>query len=179
MHQSKNEIRKLARKTRAYSQSPEKSAVICQKFLTEIALKPDDIIASYHPMGSEVEVEELNKTLSEKYNLCLPCITSPDAPLIFRKWIAGENLIEGKYSIFEPSEKSQILTPDIIIVPLLAFDENKNRLGYGGGYYDRTLALYPNAKKIGLAYEAQKFEYIPSEKYDIKLDTIITEEKIY
>jgi 5-formyltetrahydrofolate cyclo-ligase len=179
MHPTKNEIRKIARKARAYSQSPEKSTVICQKFLTEIALKPDDVIASYQPMGSEVEIEELNKTLSKKYNFCLPCITSPDAPLIFRKWVAGEALIEGKYSIFEPSSKSVILNPDIIIVPLLAFDENKNRLGYGGGYYDRTLALYTNAKKIGLAYEAQKFEYIPSGKYDIKLDTIITEEKIH
>ena len=80
-------------------------------------------------------------------------------------------------NIYNPeSEPGQL---DTIIVPLVAFDASCNRLGHGGGYYDRFLKKYPKAKKIGLAFELQKLKEIPTEPHDVKLDAVVTEERIY
>ena len=97
--------------------------------------------------------------------------------MIFRKWDRTQPLCLGKFGIPEPHSNHVSLEPDILIVPLLAFDKNKNRLGYGGGYYDKY--LYESEKKniltIGLGFSFQKTKYVPTNKYDKKLDYVLTE----
>ena len=97
--------------------------------------------------------------------------------MIFRKWDRTQPLCLGKFGIPEPHSNHVSLQPDILIVPLLAFDNNKNRLGYGGGYYDKY--LYDSKKKniltIGLGFSFQKTKCVPTNKYDKKLDYVLTE----
>ena len=99
----------------------------------------------------------------------------------FFEWSFDEPLSISKYGIPEPISK-KIVYPDVLIIPLVAFDYNLNRLGYGGGYYDRYLAKFLKKKKIikiGIAYSFQKLVKIPTNKYDIKLDYIVTEKRLY
>ena len=99
----------------------------------------------------------------------------------FFEWSFDDPLSINKYGIPEPISK-KIIHPDVLIIPLVAFDNELNRLGYGGGYYDRYIAKSFKKKriiKIGIAYSFQKLNKIPINKYDIRLDYIITEEKFY
>ena len=99
----------------------------------------------------------------------------------FFEWSFDKPLSINKYGIPEPISK-KIIYPDVLMIPLVAFDDNLNRLGYGGGYYDRYLAKFFKKKKIikiGIAYSFQKLQKIPTNKYDIRLDNVFTEERFY
>ena len=101
--------------------------------------------------------------------------------LIFSKFDSEKSLTKNKYGIFEPTKINQSI-PDIIFVPMLGFDKNLNRIGYGKGYYDKTISKLRNLKKIfvvGLAYDNQMVKCIPTENHDEKMDLIITDKKIY
>jgi len=114
----------------------------------------------------------------EQARLALPCVTAPDAPLEFRAWAPGDALETGAYSIACPQPRAPVLTPDLVLVPLLAFDHMGRRLGYGGGYYDRTIAALRAAgdvQVVGLAYSAQRLTRVPSAAHDMRLDWIVTE----
>ena len=93
-------------------------------------------------------------------------------PMIFRKWIPGQTLVKGSFNIDVPDTKSRVLIPNILLVPTLGFNEKNFRLGYGGGYYDRTLAQ-SNAFTIGLCFEHGKSSEIIEEEHDIPLDLVI------
>ncbi len=110
---------------------------------------------------------------SKKIPISLPCIIEESNQMIFREWKNGDELIKGKYGILEPSEKNKVIIPSVLFVPLLAFDDNGNRLGYGGGYYDDFLVNHPLAKKIGIFYPFQEVEHVPLEPHDLKLDEIL------
>ena len=139
-------------------------------------------IAIYHPIKSEIsplKLIEICKRLSIK--ICLPVIHKNNNELIFSKFDNGINIKKNKYGIFEPTQLSQII-PDIIFVPMIGFDENLNRLGYGKGFYDRTISKLRKLKKIfviGLAYDNQMVQSIPAENHDEKMDIILTDIKIY
>ena len=100
----------------------------------------------------------------------------------FRSWKIKEPLYVSKFGILEPENKKEEITPDLIIVPLVAFDDELNRIGYGKGYYDRSLRKIKKIKKksvfLGIAYNFQKYKSIPINKYDFKLDYIFTEQGI-
>ena len=106
-----------------------------------------------------------------------------DQHLIFRKFTDETNLVEGFMNIKEPPIKNPIIIPELLFVPCLAFDTCGFRLGYGGGYYDRTFKyLKKNNNKyisVGYAFDGQKVSELPKDKFDIKLDYVITEKKIY
>ena len=100
--------------------------------------------------------------------------------MLFKEWKADDKLIQGKYGIMTPSIKIYT-TPKILIVPMLAFDKNKDRLGYGGGYYDRTISfLEKNSKilKFGVAFDEQEIKKVPTMSFDKKMDLILTPTKI-
>jgi 5-formyltetrahydrofolate cyclo-ligase len=134
------------------------------------------IIGGYYPVNFEVDDLTLLKRLEKnKYTICLPVIKD-NFQMDFYKWSFSDPLKINKYGIPEPENKS-IAYPDILLIPLLAFDKNLNRLGYGGGYYDRLIEKFEKKKKIikiGLAFSIQKIDKVPINKYDKKLDYIVT-----
>ena len=143
-----------------------------------------NICSSFISIYSEINTKELNYYLLEKQKiLCLPCVSTNHSHLIFRKYNFDQKLVRGKFDILEPSDNNELLIPDVLFVPCLAFDKNGYRLGYGGGYYDKTFDyLIKNKKKftsVGYAFEGQKLSSLPIDKYDIKLNYVMTEKNIY
>ena len=137
-------------------------------------------IGGYFPVNCEVDDLEILKEFKKKnYQISLPVIKK-NFDMDFYKWSYREPLKINKYGIPEP-ESNFLVYPDIILVPIVAFDNNLNRLGYGAGYYDRLISKLNKKKKllkIGLALSAQKIDNIPTNKYDKKLDYIVTEKYI-
>ena len=138
------------------------------------------IIGGYYPVNFEIDdLLLLKKFEKNKFIISLPVIKK-NFQMDFYKWSFSEILKVNKYGIPEPESKN-IVYPDILLVPLVAFDKNLNRLGYGGGYYDRTiekLSKKKNIIKIGLALSVQKIDKVPINAYDQKLDYIITNKYI-
>ncbi|MDC0396105.1 5-formyltetrahydrofolate cyclo-ligase [Candidatus Pelagibacter sp.] len=138
------------------------------------------IIGGYYPVNFEVDDLTLLKRLEKnKYTICLPVIKD-NFQMDFYKWSFSDPLKINKHGIPEPETKS-IAYPDILLIPLLAFDKNLNRLGYGGGYYDRLIEKFEKKKKIikiGLAFSIQKIDKVPIKEYDKKLDYIVTNKYI-
>jgi len=137
------------------------------------------IVAGYAATRGEIDVFPALSLLAGKgHTLCLPVVDHKESPLIFRAWKPGAKLIKSSYAIEIP-ESGETLVPDIIITPLLAFDAARNRLGYGAGYYDRTISQLRKANKklqaVGVAYALQQVTVVPAESYDEKLDAVITE----
>ena len=136
------------------------------------------IIGGYYPVNSEMDDLDLLKRFENKnYIISLPVIKK-NFNMDYYKWSFSDPLRINKYGIPEPANKN-IIYPDILLIPLVAFDKNLNRLGYGGGYYDRLIKKFSKKKiiKIGLAFSFQKVNNIPINEYDIKLDFIVTEKK--
>lgn len=183
---TKETLRKAAKKIRnkeSLSKKEYAGTNAANFFFKNISIDNNSIVALYHPTNNELSTIELLKELSLKNIItCLPVIKEVGKPLDFKKWQYGEQLVQSKFfNIKEPIGKC--ITPNIIILPLLAFDKNLNRLGYGGGFYDRTLK-YLNSNgssyiSIGYAYSFQEVDAVPTNENDVPLDYIITEEKIF
>ena len=142
------------------------------------------VVSGFLPIGSEIDVRHtLDLALKNDFEICLPCVVEKDTPLIFRKWRDGNKLIKEKFGTQAPTEQAKILIPNVIITPLLAFDKKKYRLGYGGGFYDRTIAQFNQQNHeyitIGVALDMQKVDEVPIGTYDEALNFIITEKRIY
>ena len=138
------------------------------------------IIGGYYPVNFEVDDLMLLKKLEKKkFDISLPVIKKK-FQMNFYKWSFTDLLKINKYGIPEPETKN-IVYPDVLLIPLVAFDKNLNRLGYGGGYYDRLIKKLSKKKKIikiGLALSVQKINKVPTNVYDQKLDYIITNKYI-
>ncbi|MDA9071525.1 5-formyltetrahydrofolate cyclo-ligase [Candidatus Pelagibacter sp.] len=139
-----------------------------------------NLIGGYYPVNFEIDDLELLKKLEKKkFEISLPVIKK-NFQMDFYKWSFSNPLKINKYGIPEPEIKN-IVYPDILLIPLVAFDKNLNRLGYGGGYYDRLISKLSKKKKIikiGLAFTVQKIDKIPISVYDKKLDYIVTNKYI-
>lgn len=132
------------------------------------------VLSGYWPMRGEADPIPAMKT--HPGPLCLPVVTGKGVPLVFRGW-KGEPLDSGPFGTSHPGESSPVLRPEVVIVPLAAFDRAGNRIGYGGGYYDRTLELLRSRGEvtaIGLAFASQEVPEIPAETFDQPLDLIVT-----
>ena len=138
------------------------------------------IIGGYYPVNHEVDdLEILNEFQKKRINIALPVIKK-NFKMNFVEFSLDKPLIVNQYGIPEPNEK-KIVHPDILLIPLVAFDKKLNRLGYGSGFYDRFINSLKKIKKIttiGLAFHFQEVRSIPVSKYDQKLDYIITNKKI-
>ena len=116
------------------------------------------------------------------HEVCLPVVTKQSDKLTFRSWQYVDGVVRGSFGTWHPPANKQEVMPSVILAPLLAFGNNGERLGYGGGYYDRTISILKLQKNIiiiGLAYEAQKRSNIPLNDNDQKLDWVVTEETAY
>ena len=125
-------------------------------------------------MGTEIDVRPLLNALHARGHPVLLPFTPPcGQPLSFRRWQPGDALRPGRFGTL--TSIGEIGTPDVLLVPLLAWDGRGHRLGYGGGYYDRTLALLPGRCAIGCAYDVQRVPELPVGPHDIPLDAVATE----
>ena len=164
------------------AQELTKNGLTCLKPI--IALYPSNnaLISLYWPIRSEINTRPLIDALSLLgHTISLPIMHQVKQPLVFRKFVPGDDLVKGPYGLSEPSDDKALIEPDIIFAPLAAFDRRGFRLGYGGGIYDATFTKLRNRKKItaiGLAYALQEIDQVPIEPHDQKLDYLITEREI-
>ena len=135
------------------------------------------VIALYIPVGDEMDCRFLQQTLENQgYKTALPVILAKDQPLTFRLWGQGDPLEDSHHGTQQPASDAPAVTPTVMITPLLAFNRDCYRLGWGGGYYDRTLAANTDIQAFGFAYAAQYMEDMPVEAHDWPMHGIITEE---
>ncbi len=138
------------------------------------------IVGSYYPVNFEADTSQVMKMFKQKgYKLSLPVISSK-YDMKFYTCNLNEPLYVNKYGIPEPKSKIKVI-PSILLIPMVAYDKRLNRLGYGGGYYDRFLKKYEekNILKIGLAITCQEVKKLPTNNFDKKMDYILTEKKLY
>jgi 5-formyltetrahydrofolate cyclo-ligase len=139
-----------------------------------LAPPPGAVVAGFWPMRGEIDLRPLLQALHARGHVVVLPETPPRGqPLLFRRWWPGMTMLAGRFGTFFPGGAAD--TPDVLFVPLLAFDRSGRRLGYGGGYYDRTLAALPGAVAIGCAFAAQELDAVPAADYDARLDAIATE----
>ena len=151
---------------------------------TLAALAPPQIpIALYAALPGELDCFPLLERLAaQNFPTLLPAAGAKATPLKFRLWRPGEKLVVGRFGLREPDISAPEMTPKIIFAPLLGFDAEGGRLGFGGGYYDATLAQLRREAPVlagGLAFSCQQAERIPREKHDQSLDFVITEDRIF
>lgn len=167
-----------ARDAAAAVAGPEAAERAAALFLEAIDPPAGAVVSGYCPIGSELDPTPLLLRLAARgARLALPVVVAKNAPLAFRAWAPGEPLIPGVYGARIPA-KEDPRRPEILIAPLLAFDRTGARLGYGGGYYDRTLAALRAegpARAIGFAFAAQERAALPAEATDQRLDAVVTE----
>jgi len=162
----------------------EASREIIAKFMGEIPLEKNDRVAGYWPVSGEVDIKILLEILhEERHIVSLPCVISEEEPLSFRQWLPGMHLhINSRFGTYEPEKTAKIVNPNIVIVPLLAFDAAGYRLGFGKGFYDRTIAAMKETRSdilfAGVAYDAQQVPLVPRNEHDQKLDCVVTERRV-
>ena len=144
-----------------------------------IAPHAGSVVSGYSPLKSEINPLPLMRRCTEAgAALALPVVAGRGQPLIMRAWDFGQALGSGVWGIREPKPESPEVDPDILIVPLLAFDRRGNRIGYGAGYYDMTIARLRALKTVtavGLAFAAQEIDEVPNTPRDARLDLVLTE----
>lgn len=151
-------------------------------FLRAVSLPEKTTIAAYLAQGTEMNPARLVETLRARgHRICLPCTPARGQPLAFRLYGPNDALCKGPNGIPEPLPEAKDVAPDVLLIPLLGFDNKGNRLGQGGGFYDRTLAWGRARGKIvaiGIAYAAQEVEAVPVSAYDERLELIVTEKGV-
>jgi 5-formyltetrahydrofolate cyclo-ligase len=132
------------------------------------------VVAGFLPIGDEIDLRPLLQALHDRgHTLVLPVTPKRGLPLTFQEWTPGEELVAERFGTSRPTGAERL--PDFLLVPLLAFDVHGHRLGYGAGYYDRTLAALPERFALGCGYAAQQMDAVPAGPYDVPLDAVATE----
>lgn len=165
------------------------ATAIRDNLLSGFEVEAGCVVAGYWPMSDEADVRPLLLALQEAGIPCaLPVIVGANQPLIFRRWVPEDPLVDNHYGIAEPDDQAEIVTPGLLLVPLIAFDRRGFRLGQGGGYYDRTLealrtvpAGQPTTGQaaplaIGIAFAGQEVDSVPHDRFDQLLDGVVTED---
>jgi 5-formyltetrahydrofolate cyclo-ligase len=184
LRQSKNDLRSqaIAQRDALTAAKRAKAARAIAAHALPVELPPGVCIAGFSTIRSEIDVAPLMRSLAARGALlALPVVAGQDQPLIFRRWTEETRLVRGPYGIFEPSPEADEAEPDIVLVPLAAFDRAGHRIGYGGGYYDRTLERLRKLKKItaiGVGFSVQEIAAVPSSDHDARLDLVLTENEI-
>jgi len=182
-HQKK-QLREAALARRDALPAPERAAAaesVAQRPLP-LAVSAGMIVSGYSPMRSEINPVPLMRRLADAGAcLALPVTPMRGNPLIMRAWAFGDELSSGVWGIREPKADAPEVFPDIMLVPLAAFDREGHRIGYGAGYYDLTIARIRAMKPvtaIGLAFAAQEIEKVPTTPFDQQLDLVLTENEV-
>ncbi len=175
------EVKAAARKAAFAARAgadPTLAAAANRALIEAVRAAPGRVVSAYWPIRDEIDIRPVLHDLAPTHDLCLPVVVAKGTPLVFRRWRPGDALREENFGTFVPHATEELI-PEILIVPLAAFDARGFRLGYGGGFYDRTLAALRAAGRpvtaIGIAYEAQRIAEVPVEATDQPMDLIVTE----
>ncbi|THD68492.1 MAG: 5-formyltetrahydrofolate cyclo-ligase [Bradyrhizobium sp.] len=183
MSSSKGTLRAaaLARRDALGSEDRAAAALAIAAHGLPLDIKPGTVVAGYSPIRSEIDPGPLMRKLAAAgARLALPVIVAREQPLQFRLWSIDDKLQRGALGIPEPSPDAAETIPDILLVPLAAFDRAGHRIGYGAGHYDCTLGQLRAAKNIvaiGLAFAAQEIPDSAASAHDARLDLVLTEEQ--
>ena len=174
---SKQELRIAAREKRRTLKHPDFAQAIAHH-AEALAIPKGAIVGAYHALPEEADPARLVERLVELgCHIAYPRVAAKTQPLEFHRVPDGAVMAPGAFGIHEPLDSWPRVTPDILLVPLLAFDGSGHRLGYGGGFYDRTLALL-KVPAIGIAYAGQEVASLPHGDHDRTLDMVLTEQGI-
>jgi 5-formyltetrahydrofolate cyclo-ligase len=169
----------LARRDALPAQSRQLAAAAIAARAFPLIIAAGTIVSGFMPLKSEINPLPLMRKLADAgARLALPVVVGRGKPLIMRSWQWGEPLVPGVWGIREPGPAAAEVQPDILLVPLLAFDRSGHRIGYGAGYYDLTIAQLRARKPIaaiGIAFAAQEVEAVPRTAFDAQLDLVLTE----
>jgi 5-formyltetrahydrofolate cyclo-ligase len=142
--------------------------------LAENLPAPGTVVAGFWPLAGEIDIRPLLHALVDRgHPVVLPVTPPRGSPLAFRLWRPGDAMALGRFGT--PVPVGETMAPAMLLVPLLAFDRGGHRLGYGAGYYDRTLAALPGARTLGCAFAAQELDSVPAGPQDLPLDAVATE----
>jgi 5-formyltetrahydrofolate cyclo-ligase len=147
-------------------------------FLAAVKPSPRAVVGGYWPVGTELDVRPLLTALHERGHLCALPVAQRRQPLTFHVWQPSDKLVAGVFGILMPDRRTPIVVPDVLLVPILAFDTDGMRVGYGGGYIDRTILNIRSRKElltVGIAYAAQHVAKVPVDPFDQRLDWVVTE----
>jgi 5-formyltetrahydrofolate cyclo-ligase len=180
----KSELRREAL-VRRDAIAPEQRAAAAETIAARpfpVAVPPGSIVSGFSPMKSEINPVPLMRRLADGgAKLALPVVMGRGQPLIMRAWTFGERLTSGVWGIREPDAGAPEVLPDILIVPLAAFDRAGHRIGYGAGYFDMTLHRLRGLKPIvavGIAFAEQEIAAVPATPRDARLDLVLTEREV-
>ena len=170
------------RRAAAHAANPLAGMTLAARWPRAALPPPGAVVSAYWPFRHEIDPRPLMKRLAALgYVLALPMTPEKGSrdPLHFSRWSTDVVLTPRSFGVHEPASDAEHLTPDLLLVPLLAFDRRGGRLGYGAGHYDRTLkglrAANPRVRAIGVAFAAQEVEHLPTEPHDQPLDAVLTE----
>ena len=179
--EEKTALRKeMARRRReAMDGAPDDLAKRLLASFGAVPLPPATVASGYLPIRSELDPRPMMAELAAVgWCLALPVVIAANSPLLFRAYSFGDSLVRGRFDTEVPGEDKPELVPQLLLVPLLAFDRSGYRLGYGGGFYDRTLSglrAQHHVQAVGVAFAAQEIEQVPRDAMDHRLDWIVTE----
>lgn len=177
---------KRAERTRALARRADAHALhgasagtgLAEHGLAFLGIAPGVVVSGFSAIRDEIDPKALLERLDgEGYRIALPVLQGKGRPLQFRSWSPGDQMGSGQWGIAEPLPDKQEVFPDVVLVPLLAFDANGYRLGYGGGFYDRTLERLRARKPVvavGVGYDELKIDAVPHLDYDERLDWVLT-----
>ena len=173
----------LAKRDALSDEQRAAAAQAMSKHAVPFAILPGIVVSGYSPIRSEIDPAPLMRKLAEQgAKLALPAVMARGKSLAFRAWSGNDRLMLGPLGIPEPSPAAAELIPDIMLVPLAAFDPQGHRIGYGAGHYDFTLEHLRKVKAItaiGMAFAVQQIKAVPAQPHDVALDYVLTEKKVF
>ena len=166
----------------ASARCPDAGRLVVRQVAALALARPPSVVSGFWPVRGEIDPRPLMRHFAEGgAPMALPVVGRPRAPLLFRLWDETDELVPGVFDIPVPAADKPAVTPDLMLVPLLAFDSRGYRLGYGGGFYDRTIAALSQRGPlitIGIAFDGQQVDSVPHDDHDRQLDFIATERRI-
>ena len=180
----KRDLRLQAAERRRQAMGHREAAAIAvrDRFLQTFDLAPAVAISAFWPLDDEFDPRPLFMELQRRgHPVGLPVVVRKGQPLLFRRWLPDIELVRGPFRVMIPPPESPEIVPDLLLVPLLAFDRDGYRLGYGGGFYDRTIAKLRGGRgalAVGVAFAAQEVPAVPRDSTDQPLDWIVTENDV-
>lgn len=181
---SKSTLRREATARRRELVAPDDAArLLIDNLLGAGAIPEGATVSGFWPIGGEIDLTPVLRALAARgHEIALPVVVGRDQPLVFRAWRDGDEMSEGPWGIREPLESAPEIAPRVLLAPLLAFDRAGYRLGYGGGFYDRSLAMLRaggDVTAIGAAWAGQEVPVVPHDAHDQPLDWMLTERECF